>query len=64
MPNLLVNFFIRGKHDNLNLSYLSQSSYDSPKRAITKNSNFFCCVNNFGRTWKKRLGFCMLLHEL
>ena len=32
-------FFIRGRHNNLDIYYLSQSYFDLPKRTIRKNSN-------------------------
>ena len=32
-------FFIRGRHNNLDIYYLSQSYFDLPKRSIRNNSN-------------------------
>ena len=32
-------FFFRGRHNNLDIFYLSQSYFDSPKRSIKNNSN-------------------------
>ena len=32
-------FFIRGRHNNLDIYYLSQSYFDLPKRTIRNNSN-------------------------
>ena len=32
-------FFIRGRHNNLDIFYLSQSCFDLPKRTIKNNSN-------------------------
>ena len=32
-------FFIRGRHNNLEIYYLSQSYFDLPKRTIRNNSN-------------------------
>ena len=32
-------FFIRGRHNNLDIYYLSKSYLDLPKRAIRNNSN-------------------------
>ena len=32
-------FFIRGRHNNLDIFYLSQSYFDLPKRTIRNNSN-------------------------
>ena len=32
-------FFIRGRHNNLDISFLSQSYFDLPKRTIRNNSN-------------------------
>ena len=32
-------FFIRGRHNNLDIYYLSQSCFDLPKRTIRNNSN-------------------------
>ena len=32
-------FFFRGRHNNLDICYLSQSYFDLPKRAIRNNSN-------------------------
>ena len=34
----LHQFFIRGRHNSLDLSYLSQSCFELPKRAIRNNS--------------------------
>ena len=36
---LIDQFFIRGRHNNLDIYYLSQSYFDLPKRAIRNNSN-------------------------
>ena len=36
---LIDQFFIRGRHNNLDIYYLSQSFFDLPKRTIRKNSN-------------------------
>ena len=33
------HFFIRGRHNNLNIYHLSQSYFDLPKRTINNNSN-------------------------
>ena len=38
-------FFIRGRHNNLEIYYLSQSYFDLPKRTIRKNSNKFILFN-------------------
>ena len=32
-------FFIRGRHNNLDIYYISQSYFDSPKRTMRNNSN-------------------------
>ena len=34
----LDQFFLRGKHNNLDIFYLSQSYFDLPKRTIRNNS--------------------------
>ena len=38
-------FFIRGRHNNLDISYLSQSHFDLPKRTIPNNSNKIILFN-------------------
>ena len=38
-------FFIRGRHNNLDIYYLSQSYFDLPKRTIRNNSNKFILFN-------------------
>ena len=38
-------FFIRGRHDNLDIYYLSQSYFDLPKRTIRNNSNKIILFN-------------------
>ena len=38
-------FFIRGRHNNLNIYYLSQSYFDLPKRTIRNNSNKIILFN-------------------
>ena len=38
-------FFIRGRHNNLDIYYLSQSYFDLPKRTIRKNSNKIILFN-------------------
>ena len=38
-------FFIRGRHNNLDIYYLSQSYFDLPKRTIRNNSNKIILVN-------------------
>ena len=42
-------FFIRGRHNNLDIYYLSQSYFDLPKRTIRTNSNR---INLFNQTLK------------
>ena len=42
-------FFIRGRHNNLDIYYLSQSYFDLPKRTIRSNSNN---INLFNQTLK------------
>ena len=37
----LDQFFIKGRHNNLDIYYLSQSYFDLPKRTIRNNSNKF-----------------------
>ena len=37
-------FFIRGRHNNLDIYYLSQSYFDLPKRTIRNNSNKIFCL--------------------
>ena len=38
-------FFIRGRHNNLDIFYLSQSYFDLPKRTIRNNSNNIILFN-------------------
>ena len=38
-------FFIRGRHNNLDIYYLSQSYFDLPKRTIRNNSNRIILFN-------------------
>ena len=38
-------FFIRGRHNNLDIYYLSQSYFDLPKRTIRNNSNKLILFN-------------------
>ena len=38
-------FFIRGRHNNLDIYYLSQSYFDLPKRTIQNNSNKIILFN-------------------
>ena len=38
-------FFIRGRHKNLDIYYLSQSYFDLPKRSIRNNSNKIILFN-------------------
>ena len=38
-------FFIRGRHNNLDIYYLSQSYFDLPKRTIRNNSNKIIVFN-------------------
>ena len=38
-------FFIRGRHNNLDIYYLSQSFFDLPKRTIRNNSNKIILFN-------------------
>ena len=46
-PNsrFIDQFFIRGRHDNLDIYYLSQSYFDLPKRTIRNNSNKIILFN-------------------
>ena len=41
----LEQFFIRGRHNNLKIYYLSQSCFDLPKRTIRNNSNKIILFN-------------------
>ena len=41
----LDQFFIRGRHNNLDIYYLSQSYFDLPKRTIRNNSNKIILFN-------------------
>ena len=38
-------FFIRGRHENLDIYYVSQSYFDLPKRTIGNNSNKIILFN-------------------
>ena len=42
---LIDQFFIRGRHNNLDIYYLSQSYFDLPKRTIRNNSNKIILFN-------------------
>ena len=42
---LIVQFFIRGRHNNLDSYYLSQSYFDLSKRTIRNNSNKIILFN-------------------
>ena len=42
---LIDQFFIRGRHNNLDIYYLSQSYFDLPKRTIRNNSNKIILCN-------------------
>ena len=41
----ICQFFIRGPHNNLDIHYLSQSYFDSPKRTIRNESNKIVLFN-------------------
>ena len=41
----IYQFFIRGRHNNLDIYYLSQFYFDLPKRTIRNNSNKFVLFN-------------------
>ena len=41
----IYQFFIRGRHNNLDIYYLSQSYFDLPKRTIRNNSNKIILFN-------------------
>ena len=41
----IEQFFIRGRHDNLDIYCLSQSFFDSPKTTIRNNSNKILLFN-------------------
>ena len=43
--NFIDQFFIRGRHNNLDIYYLSQSYFDLPKRTIRINSNKIILFN-------------------
>ena len=43
-------FFIRGRHNNLDIYYLSQSYFDLPKRTIRNNSNKIILFNQTLKT--------------
>ena len=38
-------FFIRGRHNKLDISYLSQSCFDLPKRTLPNNGNQIILFN-------------------
>ena len=42
----IPQFFIRGRHSNLDVYYLSESCFDLPKRTIRKNSNKVILFNH------------------
>ena len=39
IADIIYQFFIRGRHNSLDLCYISQSCFDLPKRTIRNNSN-------------------------
>ena len=51
-------FFIRGRHNNLDIYYLSQSYFDLTKRTIRKNSNKLFLFNQTFERYKKYVQRC------
>ena len=49
IQNLIDPFFTRGKHQNIDVYYLSQSYFDLPKR-IRNNSNIIMLFNQTAKT--------------
>ena len=45
ISRFIDQFFIRGRHNNLDIYYLSQSYFDLPKRSIRNNSNKIILFN-------------------
>ena len=60
-------FFIRGRHNNLNTFYLSQSSFNLPKRNIRNNSNKIILFNqtlkDIGHIYRNVAGYDMNYDE-
>ena len=60
-------FFIRGRHNNLDIYYLSQSYFDLPKRTIRNNSNKIILFNqtlkDFEHIYRDVSGFDMNYDE-
>ena len=60
-------FFIRGRHNNLDIYYLSQSYFDLPKRTIRNNSNkiflFNQTLKDFEHIYRDVAGYDMNYDE-
>ena len=60
-------FFIRGRHNNLDIYYLSQSYFDLPKRTIRKNCNKIILFNqtlkDIDHTYRDVAGYDMNYDE-
>ena len=60
-------FFIRGRHNNLDIYYLSQSNFDLPKRTIRNNSSktalFNQTLKNFEHIYRDVAGYDMNYDE-
>ena len=64
---LIDPFFTRGRHNDLDVYYLSQSYFDLPKRTIRNNSNtkilFQQTLKDVGNIYRDIAGFDMSLDE-
>ena len=64
---LIDQFFIRARHNNLDIYYLSQSYFDLPKRTIRNNSNKIILFNqtlkNIEHIYRDVAGFDMNYDE-
>ena len=64
----IEQFFIRGRHNNLDIYYLSQSYFDLPKRTIRNNSNkiilFFQKLKDIEHIYRDVAGYDMNYDEI
>ena len=64
---LLYPFFTKGRHNDLDVYYLSQSYFDSPKKTIENNSNvmilFLQTLKDIEHIYRDIAGFDMSYDE-
>ena len=65
--NYFDQYFLRGRHNHLDLYYLSQSSFDLPKRILRNNSNKIILFNqtlkDIGNIYRDIAGYDMSYDE-